>query len=309
MYLELSRPAGDVSRWEKIAKRLALLNKNYPVKTTKCDSVQFQREMSDEIVSDRPGDKHKISGMVYRIVKHEIISSGGVFFGGYAISMYSKYMHHKEREFIRQIPDFDALVYDPEKVSNAIKHKLTEEGIKFARVYKRPAIGEVIPEQYEIRVGQDVVAVLYKPIACHSFNKLRIHDREVRIATIDTMLSFYLAFLYANKPYYDANRILCMTMFLFDVQQKNRLEQKGLLRRFTITCFGRQESIQDVRSKKIQKYNQLRRHTNKKEYESWFLNYRPAYMQLKLRTHDATNRKITIRNRAKESHRKTQRVL
>jgi len=30
MYLELSRPEGDVSRWEKIFKRLTLLNKHYP---------------------------------------------------------------------------------------------------------------------------------------------------------------------------------------------------------------------------------------------------------------------------------------
>ena len=29
MYLELSRPAGDISRWEKVLKRLILLNKNY----------------------------------------------------------------------------------------------------------------------------------------------------------------------------------------------------------------------------------------------------------------------------------------
>ena len=33
MYLELSRPAGDVSRWEKVLKRLVLLNKNYPLHT------------------------------------------------------------------------------------------------------------------------------------------------------------------------------------------------------------------------------------------------------------------------------------
>jgi hypothetical protein len=29
MYLELSRPAGDISRWEKVLKRLTLLNKNF----------------------------------------------------------------------------------------------------------------------------------------------------------------------------------------------------------------------------------------------------------------------------------------
>ena len=31
MYLELSRPRGDVSRWEKVYKRLQLLNKAHPV--------------------------------------------------------------------------------------------------------------------------------------------------------------------------------------------------------------------------------------------------------------------------------------
>ena len=35
MYLELSRPDGDVSRWEKVLKRLTLLNKHYPMKGKK----------------------------------------------------------------------------------------------------------------------------------------------------------------------------------------------------------------------------------------------------------------------------------
>src|SRR6056300_1706436 len=33
MYLELSRPAGDTSRWEKVMKRLNLLNKHRPMKS------------------------------------------------------------------------------------------------------------------------------------------------------------------------------------------------------------------------------------------------------------------------------------
>ena len=36
MYLELSRPAGDVSRWEKVLKRLTLLNKHYPLRGKAC---------------------------------------------------------------------------------------------------------------------------------------------------------------------------------------------------------------------------------------------------------------------------------
>nr|MBC8295133.1 hypothetical protein [Pelagibacterales bacterium] len=43
MYLELSRPQGDVSRWEKVFKRLGLLNKHYPLRGKSCDIDSIQR--------------------------------------------------------------------------------------------------------------------------------------------------------------------------------------------------------------------------------------------------------------------------
>ena len=43
MYLELSRPDGDVSRWEKVQKRLTLLNNYYPLKGYECDKIEYQR--------------------------------------------------------------------------------------------------------------------------------------------------------------------------------------------------------------------------------------------------------------------------
>jgi hypothetical protein len=91
------------------------------------------------------------------------------------------------------------------------------------------------------------------------------------------MLSFYLAFLYADKPYYNQflDRILCISKFLFDVQQKNRLEQKGLLRRFSVTCYGHQESIEEMRAHKAEKYKILKQSKDKKEFEKIFLNYNP----------------------------------
>jgi hypothetical protein len=66
-----------------------------------------------------------------------------------------------------------------------------------------------------------------------------------------------------------------MSKFLFEVQQKNRLEQKGLLQRFSITCYGHQETVEEMRAEKTKKYQELKQHGNKKEMEEWFLNYRP----------------------------------
>jgi hypothetical protein len=102
-----------------------------------------------------------------------------------------------------------------------------------------------------------------------------INGKKVKIATIDTMLSFYFAFLYANKTYCDYDRILCMAKFLFDVQQKNRLEQKGLLKRFSIICYGHQESVEEMRAEKAIKFKELKDKRGTREFEEWFLNYRP----------------------------------
>ena len=75
MYLELSRPAGDTSRWEKVLKRLTLLNNHYPLTGVDCNNVNFQREMEDTSKEDE----------VYDIVRNSLVNQGVVFFGGYAI--------------------------------------------------------------------------------------------------------------------------------------------------------------------------------------------------------------------------------
>jgi hypothetical protein len=146
------------------------------------------------------------------------------------------------------------------------------------KIIEREPVGEIIPVHYEIRVGKDTVAFVYKPIACHSYNILKIKNQVMKIATIDTMLNFYLAFLYTNRPYYVnfTERILCMAQFLFDVQQKNRLSQKGLLQRFSITCYGHQDSVEEMRAEKAKKFKELQDKRGTAEFEEHFLNYKPT---------------------------------
>ena len=267
MYLELSRPAGDTSRWEKVMKRLALINKHYPIDDKKCNYMEFQRKMENE----EKGDE------IYEIVKNVFINQGVVFFGGYAISQYSQYMPRNLRKKVEKNADFDVISHDPQTTAEIVKERLKDKGVTNVQIIKREPIGEIIPLHYEIKVGVDTIAFVYKPIACHSYNILILNKKKVKIATIDTMLNFYLAFLYTNRPYYMAftDRILCMSQFLFDVQQKNRLKQKGLLKRFSIICYGHQESVEEMRTEKAKKYKELKEKRGTKEYEEWFLNYRP----------------------------------
>ena len=270
MYLELSRPAGDISRWEKVLKRLSLLNKNYPITNVNCEKIDFQRKMESK--SNKNSEDN-----IYENVKNTLVNQGVVFFGGYAVSLYSQYMPKNLRHKLEKVADFDVLSNDPVTTAEIVKERLKDIGISNTKIVKREPVGEVIPEHYEIKIDNETIAFIYKPIGCHSYNVLHIHGQKIKIATIDTMLSFYLAFLYADKPYYNQflDRILCMSKFLFDVQQKNRLEQKGLLRRFSITCYGHQDGLEEMRAEKAKKYKELKKKGDKKQFEEWFLNYKP----------------------------------
>lgn len=266
MYLELSRPKGDVGRWEKILKRLIVLNKNYPIKNVRCEKLNFMRDFE--------GDKDN-QDKIYSTIRNTLIEHGLIFFGGYASSLYGRYMPKAQQKQIMDIPDFDVLSEDANTSSIIVKERLNDIGIKNVKIKKRNAIGENIPVHYEIIIGKDTVCFIYESIACHSYNKIKIRGKIVKIATIDTMLSLFLAFLYTNKPYYDHERILCMSQYLFSVQAKNRLEQKGLLKRFTIECYGKQKTLEDARSEKNKKYKELMNKRDSKEYKEYFLRYNP----------------------------------
>lgn len=116
------------------------------------------------------------------------------------------------------------------------------------------------------------------------------------------MLSFYLAFLYANRPYYDPERLLCMSEYLFIVQSKNRLKQKGLLKRFTTNCYGKQETMEDIRASKANKFKELQNKRNSKEYEEYFLRYTPGEVNRKKK--HATTKRVLKKTRGKSGAKK-----
>ena len=301
MYLELSRPDGDVSRWEKVLKRLTLLNRNYPLTAHQCSHIDFQRKLSNintNTNTEGRGEPNK-SEEIYETVKTTLMDQGVVFFGGYAVSLYSQYMPKHLRKRLEKIPDFDVLSEEPLKTAQIVKERLLDINIKNVKILKRPAVGEIIAPHYEIRVGNDVVSFIYEPLACHSYNVLKEKGYEIKVATIDTMLSFYLAFLYANRPYYDKDRILCMSKYLFEVQEKNRLQQKGLLKRFSINCMGHQETVEEMRASKTEKFAELKNKKKDPEYEEWFLRYRP--LDAKELNNDKEKTKSSKKNKSKKS--------
>lgn len=268
MYLELSRPAGDVSRWEKVMKRLNLLNQYFPLTTERnCSTIDFHN-----IINDNMNDYEKIN----IILRNAFIDNGVIFFGGYSTHLYSEYIDDKQpTDILLGIPDFDVLSEDHERCATIIKETLIRNNVNNVQLIHHKRIDDIIPEHIEVQVGKNSLAYIYKPIACHSYNKIQIDEKTVNIATIDTILAFYLCFLYADMPYYDKDRLLCIAIYLFNIEQKNKLEQRGILKRFSIDCYGKQTTLEDMRSLKSDKFNELNNKRGSVEYEMWFLNYSP----------------------------------
>ena len=87
-------------------------------------------------------------------------------------------------------------------------------------------------------------------------------------------------------------------------QQKNRLEQKGLLRRFSISCYGTQSTLESMRQDKSDKFEELKNKRNSTEYEEWFLKYTPATDSKKVSTGNSKTAKPDKKNVSKKKQKK-----
>ena len=280
MYLELSRPAGDVTRWEKIFKRLTLLNKHFPLKPEiQCNKLP-KNDNNEEIINEN----------IFTIIRDSFIDQDVVFFGGYATYIYSRYMPQNNKMNALKVPQFDVIAETPEKCALIIKERLSDEGIKNIEIIQIDNIEDIIPRHFEIKINKKSYAYIYQPIACHSYNTIEIKNKNVNIATIYTMLSFYLAFIYTNNKHYNKDRILCLAKYLFEVEQHNRLQQKNVLKHFSTKCYGKQQGLTGIRAEKSDMFKKLGKQKNSTEYEKWFLKYVPEQMSKKEK--DAKKKKV-----------------
>lgn len=268
MYKELSHPQGEIKRWEKVYKRLNILNKYFPVHDDCKKGLHFIRDFK--------GNK-TMGETIYDALKNILIKDEDiVFIGGYATNLYKKYMHTDNERSSQHIPDFDILAINAKKTAEDIKHKLIEKGLRHIEIVKKAELWKIVPVHYEISVENNIVCVVYETIACHSYNTIKEDGMQIKVASIDTLLNFLFAFLFEeNTHYYDEHRIICMAEYLIQTQNKMKLKHKGLFKRFSVNCYGNQQTIESLREIKSEKFRILKNKKTSKEYKKYFLRYNP----------------------------------
>ena len=267
MYKELSRPSGDISRWEKVFKRLTLLNHSFPMRNKICDKINYDNENENE----------KIEKDMYKIVKDSLIGIKSVFIGEFAASLYGKYMSKEHKDKFKDVRFYiETLSSDPIADTKIVKAELKKQGYNHIKIVEREQIGHIIDVHYEITVNDVPVCLIYKSSdGCYNYNTIKLEKKQIRVATIDTMMTYLLACMYTGRPYYDNDKLLCIAQLLFIIQTKNRLVNRGLLKRFTLDCVGYEQTLQERRQEKSKKYRLLKKDRTSQEFNDLFFKYNP----------------------------------
>jgi hypothetical protein len=257
-YLELSRPMGDVSRWEKVYRRLSKLNKYHPLLFKKCKRVPKRRKFSPE------------ETLLFNTSLKTLAGMDVVFIGAYANKLYT---YQSNVPFVENLSEFDVISSKPDETCRSMMNALTKAG--FIPTLKTHApIGELIDTHHSIIVNGETIAIVYPPMGCHSYNTVKDkYGNNLKLGTIDTLFSYYLAFLYADREYLEPDRIACVCSILYKVQQDHRITNKKPLQRFGINCYGKQETLSTIRAHRTEMLEKLVPHTRK--YDEWFLKYTP----------------------------------
>lgn len=227
MYLELSRPMGDVSRWDKVYTRLNLLNKHYPIKCKKESS----------------GDEPDSMTVDERKSMEEILQSKHVILIGIqAVMIHSK---ASSQSATWSLPV--DLLAEPEK-TEAIVERVSKIFGGRAIVTEKPPYAELLPRHFDINDSESGVLLcrVFDAFACHSYHKLP--RSEIRVGSIPTLLQFYLGFLYGDDHYregYDVDRIVCIAQKLVDIAHSAGKRKYKLLA--PLDCIGSQQTLREIK--------------------------------------------------------------
>ena len=255
MYLELSRPRGDIERWKKVYKRLLLLNKHYPVG---CKSSKDSDPPSESITS---AEREAIEDILQ---KKDI-----VVLGVRAVDI-----HSRARSNVWNLP-IDLLV-EPAK-TESIVDKIAAVFKDRAKVISKPAYADLLPRHFDINDIESGVLLcrVFDSFACHSYHKLP--RSKLMIASIPTLLQFYFGFVYADEHYlesYDTGRLVCIAQRLVDLAHSEGKRRFKLLT--PIDCLGHQESLRDIK----RHTSDLKEKTSKSSlsFLKFFFTYKPGTM-------------------------------
>jgi hypothetical protein len=236
MYLELSRPRGEVERWKKVYERLTLLNANYP--PGKCDeSIRVSQSISTEdreiLLNFAILHKRLLMGPEFLRIflenKHKVSRDWFVKQGGPVI-----WLSHKAK-----VDAEDCAAILQNTVGGGGKLRIKEEFAKTDQLF----------DYVMIYRRNQPLALIFQEDSCHSYTTTTTDGgTEVRVGTVDTYLHLYytlLLFGKKEKAFFQTS-LQCLVDKVHTLEHIARNNPTRLLPAFGIRCSGTQKGISEL---------------------------------------------------------------
>ena len=224
MYLELSRPAGMVSRWEKVYERLLLLNEEFPLKIRGCK------------IETRPNTKSSKQSAL----RQNIIQAG---------------IEHDAVFLSQRIADAGPILMMCENSSSL---ELVSDLVKIYGLgaTTHEALGELLPAHVDLIHDNEIVAVVFETVACHSY--ILHKNPRTRMGSLDLLIQMYYALYFAElgKEYFGktGNQMLCAIQNLIHEETTKRRDAardgasaEEIHEVFPLDCIGHQPTMPELK--------------------------------------------------------------
>jgi hypothetical protein len=246
MYLELSRPHGQVARWSKVYERLILLNEAFPSKACRTKSEDLVNRVSLPLA-------------LRKALLDYVIDNKRILMGAEVVTLYD-WLLSRTRKFKPTMTWFlkknGMMVFispEAERDAYRLKEIFSSDEITIELL---DAKGELVPQRAVVSYRKMPFAEILQETACHSFTPLKMPDgKELNVASLETMITFYYALTIFTKD----EKILqfymnCLCQKLVEMAEVlHRRGKAGPIPAFAIHCSGYQKGYATLLKEKFER--------------------------------------------------------
>lgn len=240
MYLEMSRPRGDVERWTKVFERLQLINQEFPIRGCKGSGERRQKHMK------------LVPSEIREAVLNYCIKNERILCNGPLAAIYEKGIRQGNARY--ELRPGGPLLFtspNPKEDAAAVKTLLDNDRMK---LYVHPERGEMVPLRIEVRMGDTPICMFVEETACHSFNPVPFADgRHINIGSLEFLITLYLSidiFTNHSKDYL-GERIMCQVKKFIELADENYKATKSQFEPFSLNCQGHQVGYASLLKAKV----------------------------------------------------------
>lgn len=251
MYLELSRPRGEVKRWKKVYERLTLLNDSFPL--GRCDE-----ELRVPLV-----DQEDRRQLLEFTVKHKrVLASPEI------IELFESNQSRKRMEsLVRRGGPVIFFTEDASTDSEDLKSILSNRKGGVVKVEAIVAVTDQLYNVVTLKRRSTPIALLIQQDACHAYTTLKLDEQqELRVATPDLLLNLYYSFMIfgkKEKAYFETG-LHCIIEKIHSVLKVARDRPTDFLPAFGLRCSGKQKGIASLLREKAARTTAEKKGTRKR---------------------------------------------